>query len=577
MFRRLSTLNFAIPLLVAGVEDDSVNLLQTTVHKHTLQSGSEKKKCVVKGDPHVKLWSQTDADGARLGLYGTYADYWLVNTDQLKVMGRIGGVEEFDMGVVKGVAVTGPLMEDKVLVIPTLNNGHIKFGDDVLDTFPWTSPGGTVTITNGIIPNYNMYGGKKPMRPRDNGFTIKMGDKAEIQLNQDVFQHLQILADPDIVANDTGDCAVECADWFKCQDPICDLDKSLFEVEHPECGHVIIRVPCGKVRHKVATVDCNARFEGSPPSGMAIQNCIEDCCSDRDQCPDRGKGDGKETCLIFGDPHIKGFDAKATSTHTYSPIGTHYLVKSDHIQIQANYASGDKVWAQMQGIAITGGVVSEADSNGKHDVLYFRALPDGGGIFVNDKNVMPCTKARECTGGTDVYTDPNGHFNITYGDGDDIPSLLKEERPVLQRNNVHVITFKEGARVAVHEGEGQAIYMNIDSMILKHVSGECGNMNGNPHDDGHDSFDASNAHCALKDEIFIPNGTECKQITGGSTCRKFKDLKPYKKQCFAHFGMKGSWKKYTQPERRIAKDCMKDCCMGGTCPSGKGDDTDEAY
>jgi len=579
MIRRLSCLNALPCLFASGVLDDSVNLLQTMVQKHKLveQNTEEKKKCVVKGDPHVKMWSQTDADGARLGLYGTYADYWLVNTDKLKIMGRIGGVEKFDMGVVKGVAITGPLMENKLLFIPIINDEHpVSFDGDALTKFPWTSPGGNVTITFGITPNYNMYGGKTPMKDRKNSFTIKMGDAAEIQLNQDVFQHLQILADPDIVDGDTGMCNHECKDWFNCQDPICDLSKSLFHWEHPECGKVIVRVPCNPLRAKLAAKDCAARFNGDPPSGVSVQNCIEDCCSDRDQCPDRGKGDGIETCIMFGDPHIKGFDAKSSKMATYSPVGTHHLVKSEFITIQANYESGDHIKAQMEGIAFTGPLVSDADSNGKFTVLYVRPKLKGGGVMVNGVNVMPCKVAADCSSSETFYEDPNAHFNISYGSGDEISALLKEKRPIKQQPNIHTIRFREGATFHVHEGVGQGILMQIGSDLLQGVQGECGNMNGNPDDDGHPSIDKANTHCVSQSEIFIPDGAECSHIEL-KKCHRKKLQMPYRKQCMKHYEMKGSLRKYTPTERRLVRNCMKDCCYGGTCPSGKGDDSDDDF
>jgi len=219
-------LNFVVPLWATnGIGDDSVNLLQTAIQKHKSPVPTGKKECVAKGDPHIKLWSQPHEEGAQLGLYGTYADYWLVKTDALKVMARVGGVAEFDMGVIKGVAVTGPLMENKVLIVPTINDGDVTFGGKPIE-FPWTSPGGNVTIKYGWGNNWNAYGSKKKMRKRDNTFLINMGDKAEIEINQDVFQHFQIVADEDIVADDKGLCKNECEDWFKCQNPICDLSCS---------------------------------------------------------------------------------------------------------------------------------------------------------------------------------------------------------------------------------------------------------------------------------------------------------------------------------------------------------------
>jgi len=600
MFRRLSIFNFVAPLVSTSVvEDDaSVNLLQTTVHKHLTSelvgkeqedcepcksyqsvAGEKKQNCVVKGDPHIKLWSTADSEGAKANLYGIYADYYLVKTKELKVMGRIGGVEEYDMGVTKGLAVSGCLLENKVLIIPTLNNGDVTFDGVPITQFPWVSDSGCVNITNGVGPDFHRFGNIKGMADRDNTFMVTMGTRATIQLNQGVYQNLQIKADASIVAEDTtGLCTNECKDWFKCPNPICDLKDSYFVKTHPECGTVINRKPCNKLRFKLATTDCEASFEGNPPNGSAVQNCIEDCCSNRDQCPDRGIGDGVATCLIFGDPHIKGFDAVRTDKHTFSPIGTHDLVKSDFISIQANYASSNYVKAQMEGIAFTGALVSDAGVDGKHSVIYFR--PNGGGVEIDGKVVMSCKEDDQCSDAEKFYDDPNGgHFNITFGPGNDIPEMLQDKRPVAQRKNTYTLKFFQDATFHIHEGTGQSIYMQLNSRLLQGVSGECGNFNGDPKDDAHDRVDKANTDCPSQAEIFAPDGAVCSAVEVGAGCKTKKDLKPFRKQCMTHFNLKGSNKKMSGTERSLLKDCMEDCCNGGTCPDAlpQPDKSDEDY
>jgi len=577
MFRRVPLFSF---LTAFGLEDESVNLLQTTVHKHLMEqhvAEDAMKKCVVKGDPHVKLWSQTDEDGARMGLYGTYADYWLVHTDYLKVMGRMGGVEQFDMAVVKGVAISGSLIGDKVLLIPTLNNGHLSYDDDPIlgDEFPYTN--GNLTITNGIIPNYNLFGSKGGMKPRENGFTISIGSDVEIQINQDTFQHLQILAKPYVIAGDSGACTHECPDWFNCPGPICDLKDSLFDTPHEECGHVVIRTECNPLRKKIAIKTCNAKYSEDPPSGVAIQNCIEDCCTDRDQCPDRGKSDGTETCLIFGDPHIKTFDATSATVNTYSPIGTHYLVKSEHLDIQANYVSEDEIKAQISGLAFTGDLVGDKNPDtGEKPILYIAPKKLGGGIFYNGVRAIKCTTfAKDCSHAETHYADPNGHhFDIIYGPGNDIPSLLTERTKYPQRNQTYTIKFTEGGTIVVHEGLGHSIYISLESHAFEGASGECGNADGN-HDNDITPDTGSKINCALQDEIFIPKGAECSDIALPS-CKKKKQILPYRKQCLNHFGMH-SLKKARPSERKLVKACMRDCCYGGSCPNKKNDFADDDY
>jgi len=581
MLRRLSIFHIVAPLVSTSVvEDDSVNLLQTTVHKHLNSEfvAEEKKKCVVKGDPHVKLWSQTDADGAKLGLYGIYADYWLVNTDQLKVMGRIGGVSYAgDMGVVKGVAISGSLIDNKVLIIPPTNVGDITLDGVPIKDFPFESA--TFNMTLGVTEDFQAWG-RPTAGDRDNSFTITMGSKVEIKINQDVFQHLQVLADESVVADDKGLCKVMCRDWFRCQDPICDLKDSLFVTEHDQCGEEISRVKCNKLRLKLATEDCQKLYADTSPDrhaayvGLGIQNCIEDCCSARDQCPDRDYG-GTATCMIFGDPHVKGFDAPTANLHSFSPIGTHSLVKSDHISVQANYATSQHIKAQMEGIAFTGSLVSDAGDDGKHSVIYF---PIEGGVEIDGKVVMSCKESAKCSDAENFYEDPNGgHFNITYGSADDIPALLQDVRPVAQRPNTYTMTFFEGAKFGIHIGTGQSIDMQIGARLLSGVSGECGNYNGDPRDDGHDSVDTAKTNCVPQAEIFIPNGSECQAVVIPSKCERYKKLKPFKKQCKRHFAVTGKWKMMTVEQKALLRDCMQDCCLGGTCPDKQAGASDDAY
>jgi len=592
MFRRSSIFQFVAPAVAASVvEDGSVNLLQTTVHRHVtsgkeneecaaacdaVTAAEEKQNCVVKGDPHIKLWSTPDSEGANANLYGIYADYYLVKTKELKVMGRVGGVEEYDMGVTKGLAVSGCLLENKVLVIPTENNGDVTYDGVPITEFPWSAASGCVNITNGVGPNFHRFGNIKGMEDRDNTFMITMGTRATIQLNQGVYQNLQIKADASIVAEDTtGLCTNECKNWFSCPNPICDLKDSYFGTSHPECGTVINRKPCNKLRFKLATKDCDDSFAGNPPKGSAIQNCIEDCCSDRDQCPDRGKGDGMAECLIFGDPHIKGFDAERTNKHTFSPIGSHSLVKSDFISIQANYATSQHIRAQIEGIAFTGALVGDADAEDKHPVIYFH--PNAGGVSIDGTQVMSCKESESCEASQKFYEDANKHFNITFGSAPDIPELLQDARPVPERPNTYTLKFYEGAKFHIHEGNGQSIYMEINSRLLSGVSGECGNYNGDPSDDGHERVDTANTDCVPESESFIPGWAECQAVVVEAGCKRMKKLKPFKQQCKRHFELKGAYKDMTKTEQSLLRDCMEDCCLGGTCPDKNAGPSDNAY
>jgi len=535
---------------------------------------SDKKKCVVKGDPHIKRWETPESEGAKMGLYGTYADYWLVNTPELKVMGRIGSVKKLEMGVVKGIAVSGSLVGDKILEVPTENNGPITFDGTPITTFPWE--GGGMKITVGKGPNLNLYGSSKAGKLRSNTYTVTM-DKAEIMFNQDVFQHLQIEVDSSLAAADSGLCGQECKNWFECQEPICDLTKSLFSTDHPECGNEVDRRPCNPLRKKLAKTDCNAKF-GIDAHGTAVQNCIEDCCADRDQCPDRGKGDGMATCLVFGDPHIKGFDAQLSDKSSYNPMGTHWLVNSKFLQIQANYATEPKlkIKAQINGVAITGALVGDALAGRGHPMLYFHP-PSEGGVSLDGKKIMDCRFVGECVRLKKplFYEDPNGHYNITFGKGGDITLLLTDLRPVAQRDNTYTVEFAIGAKFLIHQGSGQSMYMSINSDILKDVSGECGNFNGNPNDDGHPAGPSrwdSSALCATASDIFLPNGKECdKMIASDFKCTTQKELTPFRLQCMKHFDMKQLKQVKLDPEAaNILKECQVDCCMGGTCPGTEG-------
>jgi len=547
----------------ALVDEDAVNLLQTaTLRREHVAPRDQKKKCVVKGDPHVKLWNTPDSEGAAKGLYGTYADYWLVKTPELKVMGRVGGVEHFDMGVVKGVAVSGSLVGDKILEIPTENNGAITFDGAPITSFPWS--GGGLSITVGTGPNLNQFGGSKPMDPRTNTYNITLSS-AEIILNQGVFQHLEINADASLVANDAGQCNNECTNFFECQDGTCDPKVSLFSTKHATCGEKIMRVPCNSLRLKLAEKDCKKQFKGQKTAGNAIHNCIEDCCTDRNQCPDRGEGDGRATCVVFGDPHIKGFDASYPNVHSYDPMGTHWLVNSKFIQVQAQYITDKGMKAGVRGIAVTGDIVGEKQKlSGRNPVLYFPPV-DGplaeGGAYLDGKKVFDCDK-RNCNLHT-PYEDPNRRFKITYGDAPDIQLLLSDQRPVPNRSYVFTVDFAHGAKIMIHQGLSQNIHMSIDGDLLQNCSGECGNFNGDDTDDHHPSVD--NTTCASPDTIFIPNGKECYMANVDlARCHKRKYLNKFKQVCQDALKLQGL--RVSDNAKTILKACQMDCCLGGPCP-----------
>jgi len=564
----LLAFNLAVLVSTTLLEEDSINLLQTATHRRenlAQEVEEDKKKCVVKGDPHIKLWDTPDSEGAKVGLYGTYADYWLVNTAELKVMGRVAGLQKLDLSVVKGIAVSGSIVGDKILEVPSENNGPITFDGTPITNFPWE--GGGMKITVGKGPNFNRFGGSKPMPLRKVTYTVTM-DKAEIMFNQDVFQHLQIVADASLVAGDAGLCAHECKNWFECEEPICDLAESLFSTEHPQCGETITRVPCNKMRRKLAEQDCNLLYQGDSLARNAIQNCIEDCCTDRDQCPDRGEGDGQATCVVFGDPHVKGFDSSIPNSARFNPMGTHWLVNSEFIQVQARYVTDKEIMAGLRGIAVTGDIVGDVLPGGGHPVLYFPPTdgPDAeGGVDLDGKKLFDCNR-RNCK--TKDYKDPNGNYAITYGDAPDPELLLLDERPVPLRKHVFTVEFAHGAKFLIHQGAGQNMYMSIDSDLLYGVSGECGNFNGNPNDDVHAEDD--NTTCATGNAIFLPKGSECQPADPNLVhCHDKNNLMKFQQPCVDHFKIKGAEESHIAQE--VLKACMMDCCLGGACPGNNLD------
>jgi len=98
--------------------------------------------CVLWGDPHivpfdreVRMWN---GRGANVGFYN-YGDYWIVNSNDVKIQGRYysskwaGG-----QSMMRGLIVTGPFIDDKVLLIEPLY-GQVKYNKkELCEEFPST-------------------------------------------------------------------------------------------------------------------------------------------------------------------------------------------------------------------------------------------------------------------------------------------------------------------------------------------------------------------------------------------------------------------------------------------------------
>jgi len=441
------------------------------------------KYCVVSGDPHIKPFDMGEQSEMCLGPMG---DYYLVNTPELWIQGRYTGYKRNDgYAFVKGLLIGGTRLKDKVLEIPVENAGPVVYdGQEIPE---WGSVQGTgFVIQHAKGPNVVNFVEKPDINRKDraNSFWVRFqdnhgNDDVIIVVNQGKIQNIVISGGKEHFGTATGQCGNINDDPT---DDTIDVDECKGKVPCDQCQFSVCPNPeCDKPRQPECCEGRELLFyrnvcESTYPkdqrkSEWTVWNCLTDCCADRENCPDQDNDGEKGSCIIRGDPHLKTFDSGQMDKNVYGPLGDYWLVNNKFFKIQGRYGShrADKK-ASLQGVMVSGLMMGGMN-----------LLIQGDAIQINGQN---------------IYTPlDNEHFNITDHMGNNIRWKMDPVRGK-NRPQVPVVTvmFKglDGAVVAMlkinkavkaNVRKDQNMFFQAENWLLKGVTGQCGNYNGDKTDD----------------------------------------------------------------------------------------------
>jgi len=520
--------------------------------------------CIAAGDPHVKPFDRLEMDEDCLGPMG---DYWLVNTDALKVQARYMGYQRQDgYAFIKGLSITGTRLGSKTLHIPVINNGSVTYDGVALgrsfknDFFTMQRKPGPVLITFVEKPDVNA-------QDRKGSVFIKFKDadgKQDILLviNQGPVQHILISAIPAALAGTTGHCGNFNND---ASDDLIDLDncgsrskECIFpkgECPNPEDGKDRVPENCTVSESMFYAKICEASYPVPRASEWTIFNCKTDCCATRTSCPDKDDEGESASCLIRGDPHIKTWDATQMNKNVYEPLADHWLIKNKYFQIQGRYGSDrpDKR-AQLVGVVISGPLMGK-NLDGTHPVLLLKAG--------HDKVTRKLLAGKASLDGVEVDLTKlplhNVHYKLNYGAGQDLKYFwdVDPANNAKTFNSAYTLAFlgHDGSTIAtitINSKRVLAFSMQAKEWLLENVSGQCGNFNGNADDDSAPTGNPITGG----DSLFTDTNPWLGQTLKGTGCGP-KEKKHFKTLCQA---------KHKQAvSNYVVQACIVDCCDGGVC------------
>jgi len=503
-----------ISVLVSSIlgETDEVALLQSrNVKLHQMPNGGfPGDQCVAAGDPHIKTF---DMLGQEEACYGPMGDYVLMKTDQLFVHARFMGFQK-DQGYafVKGLAIGGSAL-GATIQIPVINTDCLSFNNTCLtrqfgsNRIPLEN-GDVLTIRKGPGPDLVNFNANTALADQSRPLTyfIELTKNGVVDLliivNQGIQQHVMISASAAALAGTTGLCGNDN------QDPTDDhfnvdacphklpCEKGEFAVVNEECDKPREPPECEDDSDRVAFYKdiCEKHYKsdayavthfvkpGDNAAEWQIWNCITDCCGDRDTCPDLGNNGEWADCLIQGDPHIKTFDSPGINKNAYGPLDDFYLAHNGFINVQGRYGSDrSDNKAMLMGVAVSGAAVG-------NDVIYF---PKGYERPPHIKSAVDGSITEWAPGQKRLK---KILYTIRYEEqGKNLKFIFDKTKDAGKPTRLYVIvlTDAEGnklGRVRVNKPHHKsqtalACHIRIRPEYLTGVSGQCGNLDGNPDND----------------------------------------------------------------------------------------------
>jgi hypothetical protein len=170
-------------------------------------------------------------------------------------------------------------------------------------------------------------------------------------------------------------------------------------------------------------------------------------------------------CILWGDPHVIGFDQMATdkeSATSFYSSGDFWLVKSATVHIQARFEPTN----YTEGLAATNRIVVGGPFLHGHKIEV--GTGDSGVITVDGKPEM----------GTFPSSFSSELFELRYDDAGVLPDVV----PTMNKKRVVHMRLPLGVVVRVFQWKNY-LDLWVEMAVQPGQDGVCGNGNGNPGDD----------------------------------------------------------------------------------------------